>query len=1352
MNLSLASAPQLTLTFNKFGVNNALQPFAFTHSVALRDILKLTADSLRNNPEKTKELVAELRKDPQVEYAELNLIMRSQIVPNDPYYSSSGAWGQSFRDLWGIQKISAETAWNTSTGQDVIVAVSDTGVDYNHEDIAGNIWQNPGETGLDSQNRDKKTNGVDDDNNGFVDDWHGWDFVTFDGTPAENDPMDENGHGTHVAGTIAATGNNGIGIIGVAYGARIMPVRGLDASGFGSTEDLVKTILYAADNGAKVINASWGGFADEPEQTLIDAIAYAHDTKGVVVVAAAGNSTSDVGTQKRGFTPANIRNVITVSAYDHTDTIASFSNFGQKIDVAAPGGGDSGNIFVPHRSILSLLSSAAKADLTESGQLIVGGKYLRQAGTSMASPHAAGVAALIRSLHPEFLPEQVRQALRLGSDDVDAPAFDINSGYGRINAAKSLTISSPLAAQLMGPVATITDVCSVSINGAVGGAGLSNWRLEFGSGTSPTSWTQIASSTTSVTGLLTNWNITDLPDGAYTLHLVAQNLGGQLFEDRLGVNIDDVFITGPSSDSYFRSATSIVIQGTASGCTFSSYTIKIKRVSDGQLLSNPVISLTNGGLQKVQAAVLGIWDTTNVSDDRYDIILEVRQTNGSVAQKSTRVLITSHLVAQLGEPSKSSVKLADLDGDGKSEVIVTTLENNPFLPGAQGSGRIHVLSSSGSELPGWPVTLSFCPLNNTAAVGDIDGDGRLDIVVQTFGDTSQPLGATNPRKVWAFTATGVLKPGFPAAIGPIGDGWSTGLASSDELPSLALSDLTGDGVPEIIAITMGSGFGTDAGVVAALKGNGTLLFRTTLPRSVPPGRFFDEWPHHSVPMIGNLTGDASPEIVVGIRADAPSPPYTTFFALTATGNLLPGWPVRLEGTNFGNGTIDTGVLGDLNRDGHDEFIVTSVEGISISGTARHKLYVFDGSGQGMSGFPKELPGTGDTTSYPALADVDHDSFLDIVTFEDADLSNQSQDINYYLVAHNRLGQLVSQTAWPAINNNLFGQGFHQLRLALAEDATGQVCAVFPVPQFPPNQANLQLNARCLNGQVVPGFPITLPSLCDSFLCRSDATSVSLARDSGSTQVYSVLIDQISGRIWRWDIFNSTRPIPWGQFQHDAANAGLTRNPQTLTVARAGTGSGTVSSSLSGISCGATCSADFNSGTVLALTASANSGSSFTGWTGDCAGSGGCQVTMSQARNVTATFTLTPPLQLLLDESGQASTQVAALDSVLFLRDPFPVVNGADLLNLGVDRNTRVLLFVMNLQLAQGETSASVVVNLIDNNNQSYDVAAEDVRLVPNFQFTQVIFRLPNNLPAGTCTIIVKAHGQFSNAGTIRIRI
>lgn len=130
---------------------------------------------------------------------------------------------------------------------------------------------------------------------------------------------------------------------------------------------------------------------------------------------------------------------------------------------------------------------------------------------------------------------------------------------------------------------------------------------------------------------------------------------------------------------------------------------------------------------------------------------------------------------------------------------------------------------------------------------------------------------------------------------------------------------------------------------------------------------------------------------------------------------------------------------------------------------------------------------------------------------------------------------------------------------------------------------------------------------------------------------------------------------------------------------------------------------------------------------------------------------TQSIQLLLEEFGPSSSQLAAVDSMLLLRDPFPVVNGANLLNLGLDRNTRVIIYATNLQLTQGETSASVVVNLIDSSGLSYDIAAEDVRPVPNSNFTQLIFRLPNNLPVGTCTIKVKAHGQVSNAGTIRIR-
>ena len=217
--LQMPTSVGLTNVFQKFEIKQAVTPFAFAAASSLKNVIKLTAPSLKENREKTKQLMLELKGKPEIEYAELNFILRTQAVPNDPYYSSSGAWGQTFRDLWGLQNISAETAWNSSTGQNVVVAVSDTGVDYNHEDISANIWQNSGEIGTDSSGHDKKTNGLDDDGNGVIDDWHGYNFVTINDSSANNDPMDDFGHGTHVAGTIAAIANNDKGIVGVAFGA-----------------------------------------------------------------------------------------------------------------------------------------------------------------------------------------------------------------------------------------------------------------------------------------------------------------------------------------------------------------------------------------------------------------------------------------------------------------------------------------------------------------------------------------------------------------------------------------------------------------------------------------------------------------------------------------------------------------------------------------------------------------------------------------------------------------------------------------------------------------------------------------------------------------------------------------------------------------------------------------------------------------------------------------------------------------------------------------------------------------------------------------------------------------------------
>ena len=276
--------PRLNEIFARFDINNGNRPFVRARHKSLAKVVKLTTQTGN-----LKEALAALREQPEVEYAELDMIVRTQTAPNDPYYSSSGAWGNSYRDLWGSQSISVETAWDTSQGDGVLVAVVDTGLDYNHEDIAGNVWSNDGEVGLDGNGNDKRLNGIDDDGNGLIDDWRGWDFVTIDGNPGDNDPMDNHGHGTHVSGTIAAVGNNALGMIGVAPHAKIMALKGLDAAGSGSTKDSSNAIIYAAVKGASVTNLNGGGQGPTP-QILIDAISYANNVKGAVVVAAAGNN------------------------------------------------------------------------------------------------------------------------------------------------------------------------------------------------------------------------------------------------------------------------------------------------------------------------------------------------------------------------------------------------------------------------------------------------------------------------------------------------------------------------------------------------------------------------------------------------------------------------------------------------------------------------------------------------------------------------------------------------------------------------------------------------------------------------------------------------------------------------------------------------------------------------------------------------------------------------------------------------------------------------------------------------------------------------------------------------------
>ena len=345
------------------------------------------------------ELAKDLSSDPNIEYAEPNYVYTvNNSYPNDPYFYTSGSWGQTYDDLYALKfdKLNAQPAWDVVRGSGVVVAVIDTGVDYSHSDIMGNMWQ---------------------DSNGN----YGYDFYYND-----DDPMDGYGHGTHCAGTIAAVGNNNLGVIGVAPEAKIMAVKGFSDSGKGSDETLAPSIYYAANKGADILSNSWGGSVYS--QMIKDAVDYAYYNMGCLVLASSGNSNWDLGVIPAY--PACYESVIAVAATDSDDQKGSFSNYGDKIEVSAPGVG-----------VLSLLAEDSFFAINYPSR-IVGGEYFYLSGTSMACPHVAGVAALALSHRPELSNLELRSILRQGVDDIGEAGKDIYFGYGRVNALATL-VSQP---------------------------------------------------------------------------------------------------------------------------------------------------------------------------------------------------------------------------------------------------------------------------------------------------------------------------------------------------------------------------------------------------------------------------------------------------------------------------------------------------------------------------------------------------------------------------------------------------------------------------------------------------------------------------------------------------------------------------------------------------------------------------------------------------------------------------------------------------------------------------------------------------------------------------------------------
>jgi len=440
--------------------------------------------------------------DENIEYVQKATAYQINFVPDDSLVSQQ----------WALSKIQAFDAWDKTQGADsVLIGMIDTGIDYFHPDLQNKIYQNPGEIGIDAFGIDKRTNSIDDDDNGFIDDYRGWDFTDRVGFPFDssggdylgwdNDPLDEQGHGTYISGIAAAQTNNFTGIAGAAPNIKLMNLRAFDPGGYGEEDDVAAAILYAVQMGVKVLNMSFGDYSFS--FVLRDVVQFAH-SQNMVLVGSSGNQNSS-----NPHYPSGYSEVICVGNSTQEDFRAGNSNYGSTLDLMAPG--------------TQIVTTARNNN------------YASISGTSAATPYVAAAAALILSLG-SFSNEEVKQILKSTSDDIGEPGWDIFTGAGRLNMYRAVTVIAPSVIKFNHPKQDFATLDSeLKINATVLSPLFSNYSLFYGYGLNPTDWISLIEQGSSQfsNDSIYNLNLTSLPDSVYCLRLVVQLTNGRTLEERV---------------------------------------------------------------------------------------------------------------------------------------------------------------------------------------------------------------------------------------------------------------------------------------------------------------------------------------------------------------------------------------------------------------------------------------------------------------------------------------------------------------------------------------------------------------------------------------------------------------------------------------------------------------------------------------------------------------------------------------------------------------------------------------------------------------------------------------------------
>ena len=1007
-----------------------------------------------------------------------------------------------------VPLIGADQVWSQLgfTGFGVRIAVIDTGVDYNHSDLGGCFGAGCKVVG-------------------------GYDFVNSDA-----DPMDDHGHGTHVAGI--AAGHVGV-LNGVAPDAEILAYKVLNASGSGSFSDVIAALEEAldpdgnpaTDDGAHVANLSLGGPGD-PDDAVSQAVDNAVDA-GMVVAVAAGNSGPGARTIE---SPGTARKAITVGATDKSDVIASFSSRGPVIwengaiikpDIVAPG--------------VSICSS--RWDNAWAGLECIDQAHVAISGTSMATPHVAGAAALLLDAHPDWNPAEVKMALRNTALDL---GYDVNTqGYGRLLVywAAALWDAPPIASiTTSGLLTAVTDIY---------GTATDDWfwyyELYLGEGMSPTSWTSLGSFWTPVSdGIL--YPALDpllLADGFYTLRL--EVVGGYVSQDRALIQIDNVRFTTPRSNDILRKGDLTEIRGSVlGGEAFQNYVIEYGLGHDPSEWFTSGITLANGGTEPVVDGLLGTWDTsvvgpestftlrltanhdwgqsTEFSRDIYldptlkpgwpqrvawDFVPEslalhtpaefysyttLSSTSGALPGAMATVTAEEQLLSSLAgccyypggylEPVVS-----DLDGDGRQEIVVYKGGAPPKVLVYRDDGSLYWSASVGTKATNGHNL--HIPL-----VADINDDGFDEVIVH--GSVSRSYGNSD---LYAFRHDGSLLPGWPVLLP-----W-------DCHPTLLAADLDLDGNQEIVV--EGSCSLPDQMVI--VNGSGQIVSQWALT----PDSWFSDI--DSGPTVGNFDADPALEIVVGGPSELAGGGTGEWnntgivHIYNMDGSEVAGWPKYTDGIMFRSPAV-----GDINEDGQDELVV----GLTFAGSepdARYGgVYAFDRSGNILPGWPFQKGWR--FSSSPSLGDMDGDGDLEI--------GASCVAFGTYVLHHN--GTLAA--GWPKTT------GWPEWYSTILADVDGDA-----VPDVLTTAGSAIVGggvyAWRYDGTPIPGFPKITEVDAQGPVTVADIDEdglVELVASSNYDYDYETQSFKFRGSLYVWDASGgyALGSMQWPHFHHDSQHPGF----------------------------------------------------------------------------------------------------------------------------------------------------------------------------------------------------------------------